>query len=313
MNLSAEPETGSFRPQAAGGDDLPQVLYIMGTGRSGTTVLEILLTNNPGLAGVGEATHIFRDGFIGNDVCSCGLRARSCPVWSAVARRCGWKDDDVEGLAKLFHDVAWHSRFPGLMAGFLPDVQRARYRMVNACLFTAASTLTASPVLVDSSKYAGRALELARLFPEHLRVICLTRSPAGLAAAFAKPDTDEQRPKSLLAVLPYYLYTLACFRIVAWKLGPRLLKVSYEDFMSDPVETLQRIAQWSGLDLGHAIGSLRDDRWLEVGHMVTGNRLRRQWRIKFKPRVPINYQVGMMKQPVIWLMNRYRNISGFQE
>ena len=37
------------------------LLYIMGTGRSATTILEIILTNNPKITGVGEVTHIFRD------------------------------------------------------------------------------------------------------------------------------------------------------------------------------------------------------------------------------------------------------------
>lgn len=311
MNLPAEAVTGRESSQVPEGRAFPEVLYIMGTGRSGTTVLEILLTNNPGLAGIGEATHIFRDGFIDNDVCSCGERARSCPVWSEVAERCGWENGRVEELARLFHDVAWHSHFPGLVVRDLSDIEKDRYRLVNACLFIAASKLMASPVVVDSSKYAGRALELARLFPEHVRVICLTRSPAGLAEAFARPNTGEQEPKSLLKVMLYYLYTLACFRIVVWKLGPRLLRVSYEEIMSEPVEALKRISRWSGHDLGHVIDSLRDNRWLDVGHMVTGNRLRKQGKIKFKPRKPITYRAGLLKQPVIWLMNRYRNILGF--
>ena len=45
-------------------NSIPDILYIMGPGRSGTTVLHILLANNPGFFGMGEITHVFRDAFL---------------------------------------------------------------------------------------------------------------------------------------------------------------------------------------------------------------------------------------------------------
>jgi hypothetical protein len=311
MNWAAEPETGTTSQRLDPISELPQVLYIMGTGRSGTTVLEILLANNPQVVGVGEATHVFRDGFIDNVDCSCGQPTRNCPAWSAIAMRCGWDDKVVGEQANLFHHIAWHSRFPLLAASLVPGATLKRYKDVNACMFGAAAAFTSASVVVDSSKYAGRALALARLFPDKVRVICLTRSPASLVAAFEGADSGEQKPKSLPAVFLYYLYTLASFRVVAWNLGSRLLKISYEDIMAFPVETLERIEQWSGQDMGQAISAIDDDSWLEVGHMVTGNRLRKQGKIKFKPRMPINCQSGVVKNSIIWLMNLYRKLLGF--
>ena len=311
MSWTAESETcAASQPLAAIGD-MPQVIYIMGTGRSGTTVLEILLANNPQVIGVGEATHIFRDGFIDNVDCSCGQPTRNCPAWSAIAMRCGWEGKVVVELEHLFHRIAWHSRFPLLAARLVPDARLRRYKDVNACMFGAAAAFTAASMVVDSSKYAGRALALARMFPDNVRVICVTRSPASLVAAFERADSGEQKPKSLPAVFLYYLYTLASFRVVAWSLGTRLLKISYEDIMAFPVETLERIEQWSGQSMGQAISTIEDDSWLEVGHMVTGNRLRKQGKIKFKPRVPINYQAGFLKKSIIWLMDLYRRLLGF--
>ena len=273
---------------------MPQVIYIMGSGRSGSTVLEILLANNPQIAGVGEVTHIFRDGFIDNVDCSCGHQMASCSLWSAVARHCNWGSKDFENLARLFHYVSWHSRFPILAAGLMPMDVMIQYKSVNACLFSAASFSTEASLIVDSSKYAGRALALVKLFPDDVRVICLTRSPASLVSAFNKTDAGEQKPKSLLAVFLYYIYTLACFRVVAWKLGSRLLKITYEDIMTRPVETLEKIGRWSGQDLGQVISAVRNARLLEVGHIVTGNRLRKQGKIQFTPQVAKDYQAGFL-------------------
>ena len=66
------------------GRDAPRLIYVMGTARSGTTILEILLGNNPGIANLGEVSHIFAHGFIRNDDCACGHPARECPVWGEV-------------------------------------------------------------------------------------------------------------------------------------------------------------------------------------------------------------------------------------
>lgn len=291
--------------------EMPQILYIMGTGRSGTTVLEILLSNNSQISGIGEATHIFRDGFIDNVDCSCGQPAGACSLWSEVAKRCNWGRSNIQSLAQLFHDVAWHSRFPILAAGLMPGDVLSRYRSVNACLFSVVSALTGASLIVDSSKFAGRALALAKIFPGLVRVICITRSPAGLVASFEKTDAGEQLPKSLPAIFFYYIYSLACFRVVAWRLGPRLMKVVYEDILASPVEALERIGSWSNQDLSHAICTLRDEGFLEVGHVVTGNRLRKQGKIKFKRQMPINNQAGFLKKIVIWVMNLYRRALGF--
>src|SRR5687767_4385545 len=53
-------------------DSMPEILYVMGTGRSGTTILEVLLTNEEGITSTGEVKHIFRDAFVRDLQCACG-------------------------------------------------------------------------------------------------------------------------------------------------------------------------------------------------------------------------------------------------
>ena len=261
----------------------PDILYIMGTGRSGTTILEILLTNNPGVFGVGEVTHIFQDGFTNDEICSCGKRVSICEFWSSVRELCNWREEDISKLNKLFVDIAWHSQFPKVASGLLSSRQKELFIKTNKCLFQASASVSGANIVVDSSKYAGRALELARAFPNKVKIICLTRSPAGLVNAFKKNDAAEQKPKSLFGTLYYYLYTMTCFRIAIWLLKSGVLRIRYEDMISNPQETLNRIESWSGIDLSQTKNILAEKQWLESGHIVTGNRLRRQGRVKFRP------------------------------
>jgi hypothetical protein len=261
---------------------MPTILYIMGTGRSGSTMLELLLSNNDRVCGLGEVTHIFRDGFIDQQPCACGKVVDSCPLWHGVQGACGWTPRDYPGLQRLFEHFAWHSRFPFVWLRLRPRAEQRRFGEVNQALFTAVRSRQGVDTVVDSSKYAARALSLFRLFPNRVRVIYLTRSPAALVRAFARRDIPEQQPKSTLATLAYYLWVGLCARLVLNRLGSAALRLRFEDLQADPEGELRRIERWSGIDLSTARAKLRRDDSFEVGHMVTGNRLRKQGRVRFR-------------------------------
>lgn len=260
---------------------LPEILYIMGTGRSGTTILEILLANNPGVTGVGEVNRIIRDGFLDDRLCACGDPARQCELWSAVLSASGWAHSDLLKLASEFERQESHKRFALTYAG-LPRRQFERYRAANRVLFDAVGVARGCHVIVDSSKYAGRALLLARSFPEKVRVLCITRSAAGLLRAFQKKNDAEQRPKGVLAAAAYYFYVMLCMRLVKARLKERCLAIRFEDLHRDPCTVLNDIDTWSGYSLAASRARIAADDWFDVGHIVTGNRLRKKGRVKFE-------------------------------
>ena len=293
-------------PEAPDEGSLPDIVCLMGTGRSGTTILEILLANNPGFFGIGEAVHIFKDGFMRNVQCSCGAAARDCLVWSEVKRRSGWNDEGNERHDALFRQYGWHSRFPLLALGLDSRTAREEFREINRGLFNAVQSCRNASVVVDSSKYAGRALSLARLFPGRVRVICVTRSPVGLIKAFRKNDAGEQLPKSPLETLVYYVYVLACLRIAAWLLGKRVLHVRYDELAREPVAVLDRVGRFLGRDLGASMKKVSRQECLEIGHIVTGNRIRLEGRIVFRPTSREELLDGREERIVAWLMDSYR-------
>ena len=286
--------------------DGPSILFIMGTARSGTTISEILLGNSPGNVGVGELTHIFRDGFLGDQVCSCGSKPSVCEVWRAVMDRCGWSPPEVEAAGRLIHRLDWHRGFPAMATRMVVPGVMQRYRAIHATLFEAIQEVTGTEVIVDSSQYAGRALALHRLFPGQVRVICLTRSPNGLMNAFQKPNKEEQRPKSVAGTFLYYAYVMLCCRIALFELRRDALCITFEQLMSNPMATLHRIEDWAGLDLTLVRNKIAAHDWFDVGHIVTGNRLRKAARVKFDPPLshPHSFRVGT--RCLVALMNAYR-------
>ncbi len=260
----------------------PKVLFIMGTGRSGTTILEVVLANSADVFGVGEVTHVFRDGLIRDEVCSCGEKARRCEFWSSLFRLLGWTEKTAADLDIVFRRIESHSRFFLTWLGFQKDGLLKRYRSENLSLYSRVSELAGAKTIVDSSKYAGRAWALLQAMKDDVAVIWLVRSPDGVLSAFSKPNKEEQRPKRPLVAMMYYLYVMTCAWLVKRRFNDQVLMARYDAFVASPDETLARIEKWSGLDLTVSRRKISEGAILDIRHILTGNRLRKQRDLRFR-------------------------------
>jgi hypothetical protein len=287
---------------------LPLILYIMGFGRGGSTILEILLANNPGVFGSGELTHIFSDAVLRNVACSCGAASSDCTIWSKVWKRLNWTEETARTNVRLLRRVEHHARFHLVAAGLVDRATLDSYARINGDLFQAISEVTGAEVVIDSSKYAGRALALHRAFPDRVQVICLTRSPRALMHSFEKPQHDEQLQKSALGACLYYTYVLSCLRIAVKQLGTHALGVCYEDLASNQERIIRRIGEWWGRDVSQTLAKLRMREMFDVGHIVTGNRLRYHGRVQFDPAVVDPQFREPMRRFAVRFMEAYEKV-----
>src|SRR5499427_9656408 len=78
----------------------PTVVYIAGSGRSGSTMLERVLGEIPGFVNVGELIDLFRHVARHGERCGCGELFADCPFWTSVGKRAfgGW---DTESVAEV--------------------------------------------------------------------------------------------------------------------------------------------------------------------------------------------------------------------
>jgi len=58
-----------------------RVLYIGGWGRSGSTLLDLILGQAPGLFSAGEVREIWQSGLAENRLCGCERPFRDCSFW----------------------------------------------------------------------------------------------------------------------------------------------------------------------------------------------------------------------------------------
>lgn len=70
-------------------NDTPQVLYIASCGRSGSTMLELLLNNHPNIHSLGEAdiADLIIQGKGENYRCTCGAHMKACSFWSELGKQ----------------------------------------------------------------------------------------------------------------------------------------------------------------------------------------------------------------------------------
>lgn len=262
-------------------NNLPKVIYIMGTARSGSTILEILLANGRYAFGAGELTHLIEDGFVNDKLCSCQHYTSKCEIWSEVKKKIGLNSREFQNWVHLEKHIDWHDGFLRQLFGRVSQKDSQAYKELNQRLLAVIQQITASNVVLDSSKYAGRAMALQQIAEINISIICLTRSPRGIMGSFQKPNKDEQQTKSPLETLVYYLVTLASLRMACWLLGKRVFQLRYEDLLSNPKGTLESIETWCGMDLTESKNRLIEQKAFDVGHLVTSNRLRKHGKVKF--------------------------------
>ena len=63
---------------------VPLTVYLAGSGRSGSTLLDLLLNNSEYVQSLGEVHRLNMIAKSGQDVCMCGQPIMACPFWSKV-------------------------------------------------------------------------------------------------------------------------------------------------------------------------------------------------------------------------------------
>lgn len=260
---------------SAGVDDpaLPRIIYILGAGRSGTTVLGILLGNLPTVFYGGELVAWNR--LAGLPVSE---RPDTVELWETVATRV--PDRERHHAVDFWAGLEHHSAL--LRPDRLLDPQlRREHEKVNLDLFRAIRGVTGCEVLVDSSHYPLRAWRLRRMRGADVRIVHMVRDPRQVIDALQKPE-QRRVPMHPAQANLYCLAVAILSRLVLLRVpADQRVTVRYEDLTRDPQSVLDRLASFIGADPSHV-----DIDDLAVGPLFLGNRLRHQARLAITERPP---------------------------
>lgn len=263
-----------------------RVLYIGGCGRSGSTLLDRLLGQVPGVFAIGEVVHIWRRGVAEDQLCGCGKPFTDCEFWSAVGDVAfgGWAAFDVQAALGLQRRVDRNRFIPLMLAPSVsPRYGRdlARYTLMLDRLYAAIGEVSGASVVVDSTKHASYAYLMRRLPSVELRVAHLVRDSRGVAYSWTK---EIRKPEVVEAVsyMPRYHPARMGARWVAYNGLFHLLRrtgvptsfIRYERLVADPRAELNRLLEFAGLP-ANELGFLGDGlAELTPTHSVAGNPMR---------------------------------------
>ncbi len=269
---------------------LPAVstVYIGGCQRSGSTLLDRILSQVPGHVSAGEVVHLWSRGLRDNELCGCGRAFHDCPFWAAVGKRAfgGWKSLDAQAIVRLQRTVDRNRYIPLMIAPWLSPRFRRRlhtYTGMLERLYRAIGEVAEGATVVDSSKHPSTAFLLRQVPSVELRIVHLVRDARGVAYSLLKrirrPEAADApslmyRSTPARSGLEWLAFNLA-FHVLRSTGVPSVL-VRYENLVSDPRPELERIVKLEGLrmqrgDLGFLSG---DTVTLAVDHTVSGNPMR---------------------------------------
>ena len=263
---------------------MARVLFLGGLGRSGTTLVERLLGELPGVCALGEVVHLWQRDLRDDERCGCGARFSACGFWRRVGALAfgGWHNVDVDRVRYLRNVVERTRHIPRLATAIEAPEEVHEYAEYYSRVYAAAAEVSGARIVVDSSKHSALAHVLRWSSDLKLRVVHVVRDARGVAYSWtktvARPETDGTQAMTRYspgrAALLWNAHN-AAFGLLARR-GVPVHRIRYEEFVSDPRTALTELAAFAGVDLGpSSLDFLQPGQpLLKVGHSAAGNPMR---------------------------------------
>jgi Sulfotransferase family len=262
-----------------------KVVYVLGWVRSGSTLLDTLLGELPGVTSGGELRYLWDRGLVNAWLCGCSRPVPECPVWSQVVSDLGFElPADAASAAADHLEVVRTKALPRVLSRSTDESRPwpalDRYVGLLERLYPALAEATGAEVVVDSSKFAQDAA-LLRLVPGiEPYYVHLVRDPRAVAYSNLRTKTsqpDPTQPVEMARWSPrqtatrWTRFQLAAEAVKARAGRDRSMSLRYEDLVEDPRGSLERVTRLAGLAFDPSIFVDHHTVELHENHTVWGN------------------------------------------
>jgi hypothetical protein len=270
-------------------DERMKVLYIAGSGRSGSTILGRILGQLNGFFFAGELCKIWEYGLLENRMCGCGELFRNCGFWREVFR------EAYGGMEKLSGRDMYELRRKSASMRHLPlfmlpgwDVRKteriSRFSGYLEKLYASIRKQAGSRVIIDCSKSVSYGHVLESMDTIDLYVVHIIRDPRGVAHEKLKTKKyqpgDEKpvyagRYSLLESSITWDVQNLAA-ELFWSRFKGKYLKIRYEDFVDKPKETVERILRMMNEESAFSLPFIEEHkvRLDSLSHSAAGNPVR---------------------------------------
>ena len=269
-------------------EKFPDIVYITGYGRSGSTLLETLISQSRDVFGAGEITWLFRYFRTGEMKCSCGSRLDECEFWNDIVDRV-LRKTTCESLEEAASLTLRNEKMIHIGS------QSDEYSMLWRRTFQEIRQKSGCRIIIDSSKTSRLAFDrlplLAKAFGPSIKVIHMVRDPRavmwsvqrGSNRLMAQGRTAVKLPGGRLRGLAGWMLSNALAER-AMHLHPELqvLRIRYEDLVAQPTATLRRLSTFLGKNIVLPETQPPSSARIPAAHSVAGNRMRASGSLRLK-------------------------------
>lgn len=236
------------------------VIYIISDRRSGSTLLENMLSKSSETVSVGELAmlkgHIKKQGpgEIWNWHCSCGQPVLQCPFWSEVLQgiytepfetKITWPYKSVKMLTR--------SVLPLNAKGLLHTIINNRPNQATIAhlnnVYAAVARVSGKAFIVDSSKDPLQGLAVTKCAAVDAKFIWLSRDLRAITFSKLKRWKVNKRSdkKPLETLTDSFYYKKVCASVLSSLPGSHTIKIDYEALAANPQAELDKICTKFGL------------------------------------------------------------------
>ncbi len=266
-----------------------KLVLLIGSGRSGSTLIDLIVNMHPNVFGLGEISNWNTKVF--EEYCACGDIVKSCPFWSEVITKVGWREKDFKEYKEYKYEFDAPKK--GYVFKIKNNTQRPGFENFISKsneIFSAISEVSDNRILFDSSKSPQRAFNLSKSSLLDVKIVHLMRDPRGVVWSYKKSfkkdlksglQRDMKGTSLLKSLYSWLAINSRAFSTVKSANVPTL-SVKYENFCANPDDEINRILEFvlgekpkTGIDLSKSMTT--------ESHVIAGNRLRMKKDIVIEP------------------------------
>lgn len=252
----------------------PTVIYIMGDVRSGTTLIDYLLSCHPDAVSVGEMDNLnvyycrTGDERFHHWQCSCNKYVQDCSFWSPIIKQVNFSDDFETKLTspapKLKHisiSSKLHREDVNKALNDPKYVEKGK-QVAHHCwqLYRQVFEKSGKSIIVDSSKKGFQAYFLNKYREGNIRFVLIERELGAVAYSKLRHNRDREvlqgKKNSIYNHIIKTKKVQREHRILAQKMnqhnkndlntadGKTVFPIDYFELASDPAETIDQVTSW---------------------------------------------------------------------
>ncbi len=266
---------------------MARYISICGSGRSGSTLVNLLLGSHPGVISLGETTNLLRS-VTENRQCTCRQHVKTCVFWNDIRREIlsnrgidiferpedfpvSLQPDRQAVVGHFVHyqrlALAWLGREPLTRVELVPPGGIPTRKIVDNIfhLYDTVRAITGCQAVVDSSKLPLRMKWLWMNRPSQVKALYVVRDGRAVLSS------NIRRGWSTKSAVFSWIKAQTSVRLMLQRMQEdSWLLVRYEDLCNNPQGELRRICQFLSLEFSEEMLDFRKS----GHHDIDGNRMR---------------------------------------